>query len=167
METSYRMNGCKGFMDFAGVFLFSPQLWALIVYRIGHGIKNKFLYNLYVYFLWNPIRLITSIEIWPQAVIGKNFSIIHFGNILIHHNVKIGNNCTLQGECTMGLKFDGADDAARLEDGVKVGIRATLAGGVRIGKNSIIEANAFVTTSVPDNAMAIGNPARIVRKIET
>jgi len=71
--TYYRINGCKNPIDFIGILLFYHQIWALMVYRIGHVIKNRFIYNLYVYFLWNPIRLITSIEIWPQATIGKNF----------------------------------------------------------------------------------------------
>jgi maltose O-acetyltransferase len=38
--------------------------------------------------------------------------------------------------------------------------------GVRIGKNSIIGAGSVVTKHVPENCVAVGNPARVVRNIE-
>lgn len=165
MLTYYRKNGCKNFIDFIAIFLFCPQLWAIITYRIGHAVKNEFIYKLYVYILWNPIRWITSMEIWPQATIGMNFHIIHFGNIIINPKVVIGDNCILQGECAIGVGFDGGE-APVIEDGVKIGIGAKIIGDLRIGKNSMIGANAFVTSSIPDNVIAVGNPSRIVRKTE-
>lgn len=166
MGTYYRVNGCKNFVDFVGTFLFYHQIWALIVYRIGHVIKNRFIYNLYVYLLWNPVRLITSIEIWPQATIGMNFFIAHFGNVLIHPKTVIGDNCVLAGDCAIGLFFDGGEDEAPvLEDGVKVGIGAVIIGKISIGKNSIIGPNAVVTSSIPDNVVVVGNPARVIKKI--
>lgn len=163
--TYYQKNGCKNFIDFIGIFLFYPQLWAIIIYRIGHSLRRALFYKLYVYMLWNPIRLLTSIEIWPQATIGKNFHIIHFGNIIINPKVIIGDNCILQGECAIGVGFEGGE-APVIEDNVKIGIGAKIIGSLKIGKNSIVGANAFLTTSVPDNVVAAGNPARVIRKIE-
>jgi serine O-acetyltransferase len=165
LETYYQKNGCRNFIDFIAIFLFYPQLWAIIIYRIGHGIKNKLLYKLYVYLLWNPIRLMTAMEIWPQATIGRNFHIIHFGNIIINPKVVIGDNCILQGECAIGVGFEGGQ-APVLEDNVKIGIGSKIIGDLRIGRNSMIGANAFVTTSIPENVIVVGNPARVVRKIE-
>jgi len=165
LQTYYQKNGCRNFIDFIAVLLFYPQLWAIIVYRIGHSINKGLLYKLYVYLLWNPIRLITVIEIWPQASIGKNFHIIHFGNIIINPKVIIGDNCVLQGECAIGVGFDGGE-APVIEDHVKIGIGAKIIGSLRIGRNSQIGANSFVTTSIPENVIVVGNPARVVRKIE-
>ncbi len=165
LKTYYDKNGCKNFIDFIAVFLFYPQLWAIIVYRIGHAVKNGWLYKLYVYLLWNPIRWVTSIEIWPQATIGKNFHIIHFGTIIINPKVIIGDNCVLQGECAIGVGFDGGE-APVIEDNVKIGIGTKIIGPLRIGRNSQIAANAFVTTSIPEDVIVVGNPARVVRKIE-
>lgn len=165
-ETYYRINGCKNILDFIGVFLFYHQIWALIVYRIGHVIKNRFLYNLYVFLLWNPIRIITSIEIRPQATIGMNFFIAHAGEILIAPKVVIGNDCFISGRCTLGVKFnDSSKGAPAISDGVKIGIGAVMVGDIKIGRNSIIGANAVVTKSVPDNVVVVGNPARVIKKI--
>ena len=38
--------------------------------------------------------------------------------------------------------------------------------GVTIGKNAVIGAGSVVTRDIPDNALAVGNPARVLRIIE-
>lgn len=39
-------------------------------------------------------------------------------------------------------------------------------GGVTIGKNVVIGANSVVTKDIPDNSLAVGNPAKVVKKID-
>lgn len=168
-KTYYMINGCKSCIDKLTVMLFYPQLWAIIIYRIGHAIdaiNSKFFYNLYVYLLWNPIRLLTSIEIWPQATIGVNLFIGHFGNMIIEPNVIIGNNCILSGWCYIGSGLNGHNNPV-LEDGAKVALGATIIGDVRVGRNSIIGAKSLVLTSIPDNVIVAGNPARVIRKMDS
>jgi acetyltransferase-like isoleucine patch superfamily enzyme len=53
-----------------------------------------------------------------------------------------------------------------IEDNVWIGESVVILPGVTIGKNSIIGANAVVTKSIPENSIAGGNPARIIKKIE-
>lgn len=50
-----------------------------------------------------------------------------------------------------------------IEDNVWIGEFARICKGVRIGKNSVIAANAVVTKDVPRNSIAAGNPAKIVK----
>lgn len=38
--------------------------------------------------------------------------------------------------------------------------------GVTIGRNAVIGAGSVVTKDIPDNAVAVGNPARVIRYIE-
>ena len=47
-----------------------------------------------------------------------------------------------------------------------IGSNVTVCPGVTIGSNVVIGAGAVVTHDIPDNALAFGVPARVVRKIE-
>lgn len=42
-----------------------------------------------------------------------------------------------------------------------------VAGGLYIGDDSVIGAGSVVTCDIPANVVAVGNPARVVRTIET
>ncbi len=53
-----------------------------------------------------------------------------------------------------------------LEENVWVGDSAIVCKGVTIGKNSIIGAGAVVTTDIPANVVAVGNPARVIKQLD-
>lgn len=50
-----------------------------------------------------------------------------------------------------------------IEDNVWIGDKVTILAGVKIGKGSIIGANAVVTNDIPENSIAGGNPARLIK----
>ena len=50
-----------------------------------------------------------------------------------------------------------------IKENVWIGENARICKGVTIGKNAIVAANSIVTKDVPDNSIAAGNPARIVK----
>ena len=52
-----------------------------------------------------------------------------------------------------------------LEDDVRVGCKATILKGVRIGRGAFVAANSVVTSDVPPLCMVAGNPARVVKQI--
>ena len=53
-----------------------------------------------------------------------------------------------------------------IEDSVWIGGGAILLPGVTIGRNAVVGAGAVVSRSVPANTVVVGNPARVIRKIE-
>lgn len=52
-----------------------------------------------------------------------------------------------------------------VEDDAWIGAHATILPGVRIGRGAVIGAGAVVTREVPDNSIAAGVPARVIRSI--
>ena len=50
-------------------------------------------------------------------------------------------------------------------DGSYVGINAVIVGNVKIGKHCVIGANSVVTKDVPDYCVAVGSPARVIKKM--
>ncbi|MFD1029476.1 serine O-acetyltransferase [Paraburkholderia sabiae] len=51
-----------------------------------------------------------------------------------------------------------------IQNDVLIGAGACVLGPVTIGRGARIGANAVVLTDVPENATAVGNPARILRR---
>lgn len=54
-----------------------------------------------------------------------------------------------------------------IEDRVWIGIGSTILPGVKVGYGAIVGAGSVVTKDVPAMTVVAGNPARIIRKIET
>jgi lipopolysaccharide O-acetyltransferase len=53
-----------------------------------------------------------------------------------------------------------------IDDGAWLGEHVVVCPGVRIGRGAVIGANAVVTADVPDHAVAVGAPARVVRRLD-
>ena len=51
-------------------------------------------------------------------------------------------------------------------DGSYVGINTVIVGNVKIGKHCVIGANSVVTKDVPDYCVAVGSPAKVIKRIE-
>ena len=106
----------------------------------------------------------TGIEIHPGATIGKNLFIDHGMGVVIGETTIIGDNCTLYQNVTLG--GTGKDHGKRhptLGNNVLVGAGAKVLGPFKVGDNARVAAGAVVLDEVPDNATAVGVPARIVR----
>lgn len=153
--------------DMARPFLREQSIWAIWLYRFGRRIDNKvdnFWRKVLLQYYWLLFRLIETtlgISLPKSAKIGPGLRIWHFGGIFIHPQTVIGTNCTLRQGVTLGNRY--ADGPAPvLGDNVELGAYAQVLGGVRIGNNCRIGAMTVVLTDIPDNATAVGNPARII-----
>jgi acetyltransferase-like isoleucine patch superfamily enzyme len=81
--------------------------------------------------------------------------------VTIEDYVQIGSHCSIYSVSTIDRK----NGPVLLKRNCKIGSHSTIMPGVTIGENSIIGAHSFVTSSVPDNVLAFGVPARIIRSI--
>ena len=50
-------------------------------------------------------------------------------------------------------------------EGSYIGINAVIVGNAKIGKHCVIGANPVVTKDVPDYCVAVGSPARVIKKM--
>jgi serine O-acetyltransferase len=108
-------------------------------------------------------RWLTGIEIHPGATIGRRVFIDHGMGVVVGETAEIGDDCTLYHGVTLGGTSwtTGQRHPPRMP-GVVVGAGAKILGPVTIGANARVGSNAVVVKDVPDNATAVGIPARIL-----
>ena len=145
------------------IFLLYPGVHAIIFHRVSHWLWN---HNLRFLARLNSqlARFCTGIEIHPGAQIGRRFVIDHGMGIVIGETAEIGDDVLLYHGVTLG--GTGKDQGKRhptIGNNVMISAGAKVLGPFRVGDNSRIASNAVVLTEVPDNATAVGIPARIVR----
>jgi acetyltransferase-like isoleucine patch superfamily enzyme len=81
--------------------------------------------------------------------------------VIIEDFVQIGSHCAIYSVSTI----DNKEGKVILKKNCKIGSHSVIMPGVTIGENSIIGAFSFVNKDIPDNVMAVGVPAKIVKKI--
>jgi len=114
--------------------------------------------------IWHKMtEIITGIELPEQADIGKGLYIGHFGNVIVGGGVKMGVNCSLSQDVTIGQAGRGDERGSPIiGDRVYVAPGARVIGKIKIGSDVAIGANAVVTKDLPDGAVAVGVPAKVV-----
>ena len=96
--------------------------------------------------------------------IGPGLFIGHFGTLVISVNAKIGMNCNLAHNVTIGAARGKRAGAPSLGNRVWVGTGAVLVGNISIGSDVLIAPNAYVNFDVPDHSVVVGNPGTITAK---
>lgn len=152
--------------------LLNPAFWAIRNYRFGRRIMNiqlspvRWLLRKFYGFNLFIILITSGIRLYAETQIGKDFHIIHSGNIQIHPKTIIGDRCGIQQDVTIGNNL-GTDKTPVIGNDVYIGAGAKIVGDVRIGNGATIAANSLVIGDVPENTTAIGVPARIWRTAPT
>jgi len=102
----------------------------------------------------------------PSATdIGPGLFIGHFGIIVISINAKIGTNCNIAHNVTIGAARGKRAGAPEIGDRVWIGTGAVIVGKIKIENDVLIAPNSFVNRDIPSNTLVIGNPAKLISKI--
>ena len=136
---------------------------AVLMYRAAHRLHKKG-WVIPARAVSQFAKFLTGIEIHPGAEIGRGLFIDHGTGVVIGETAVVGENCTLYQGVTLG--GTGKQTGKRhptLGDNVMVGAGAKILGGFTVGSGSRIAAGAVVLREVPENATAVGVPARVVR----
>ncbi len=141
--------------------LTAPGFQAVFGYRISRWL-GKYRIPLLPVIIQRCVEIWTGVSISPRTEIGPGFVIYHFGGIVINAHAVLGRDCTLHHGVTIGNRVPGGP-SPKLGDSVHVGTGAVVLGGITIGNNAEIGANAVVLDSIPDRAIAVGIPAKVVR----
>lgn len=127
--------------------------------------------------------------ILPDAIIGENCNIC--AHTLIENDVVIGDDVTIKsgvyiwdgvtvedkvfiGPCVAFTNdkfprskiYPESFQRTLIRQGASIGANATILPGIQVGCYAMIGAGSVVTKDIPDFAMVVGSPARIVRYIE-
>jgi serine O-acetyltransferase len=139
-----------------------PGFHAIVIHRLAHWLWRTGLKWL-ARFISHMGRWLTGIEIHPGATIGRRVFIDHGMGVVVGETAEIGDDCTLYHGVTLGgTSWDKGKRHPTLKPGVVVGAGAKILGPIIIGANARIGSNAVVVKAVPDNATAVGIPARIL-----
>ena len=96
----------------------------------------------------------------PKNCFGPGLMIYHHGTIIVNEAARIGSNCRLHGNNCIGNKGN-VDLAPIIGNNLDLGFGACVIGGVTLGDNLTVGANAVVVRSFPEgNATLTGVPAR-------
>lgn len=145
-------------------FLFKAGFQAVLLYRLSHALWRSGWGRL----AWALTRFsvaVTGAEIEYNVQIGQGFMIPHPVGIVLGRGSKIGAGVTVFQGVTLGAKdwaparigeFPTIGDESVLFAGAKV------LGAVAVGRRCVVGANAVVIENLPDGALAVGVPARVV-----
>jgi len=106
-----------------------------------------------------------------DVIIGNNVTVksgvFIWDGTRIENDVFLGPNATLTNDKTPRSKqYPEVFQGITLKEGCSIGANATILPGITIGKNAMVGAGAVVTKDVPDYAVVVGNPAKIIRYIK-
>lgn len=137
----------------------------LFFFRLAKAFRKSFFLGSLANYFYRRYSIRFQIQIPKTVEIGEGFAMPHHGGIVINSKSKIGKNCTILHNVTLGNTKGGKlPGAPRIGDYVYIGPGAVIVGEVQIGDHVLIAPNAYVNFSIPAHSLVIGNPATITHK---
>lgn len=145
---------------------FSPRFMPVVIFRLSHWCyMHKMSPFAKIFSLMNFVLF--GLEIATRCKIGKGLYFPHTQGTVIGANA-IGENATIYHNVTFGAReIDlGYAETSRpiVGNNVIVGAGAKILGGIHVGDDARVGANAVVLEDVPEGATVGGIPAKIIKQ---
>jgi len=106
-----------------------------------------------------------------DVVVGDNVTVksgvFLWDGTRLEDNTFIGPNATFTNDSHPRSKvYPDQFQGITVRSGASIGANATILPGIIIGNNALVGAGAVVTKDVPENAVVVGNPAKVIRYID-
>jgi acetyltransferase-like isoleucine patch superfamily enzyme len=148
--------------------------------KIGKDVKIYNFVNAYECTIGDGSKIGAFVEIQKGAIIGNNCKIsshsficegVHIAdNVFVGHNVTFINDKLPRATNDQGDLLTDEDWTCIktfVDKGASIGSGATILCGIRIGKGAMIGAGSVVTHDVDDQEVVAGNPARLMKQLNT
>jgi hexapeptide transferase family protein len=145
------------------IFCYFTMFNAIYFYRFSRWL---YLYHIPVIpkLITLIIFLIYNSKIPYQAKIGKGTKFGYGGmGVVIHSDAEIGDYCTIGQQVTIGGGNSRYPGLPKIGNNVAIHKGVIVFGGITVGDNVEIGANAVVNKPVPNDAIVAGVPAKIIR----
>ncbi|TSC95214.1 MAG: O-acetyltransferase [Parcubacteria group bacterium Licking1014_1] len=111
---------------------------------------------------WNwMVQGVKNLKLGKNTDIGAFVYINAAVGVEIQDNVQVGGGVKIYSVSTIDEK----KGKIILKKNCKIGANSVIMPGVTIGENSVIGALSFVTKNIPDNVVAFGIPAKVIRNL--
>jgi acetyltransferase-like isoleucine patch superfamily enzyme len=112
---------------------------------------------------WNwMVQHVEGFKLGEKTDIGAFTYINARYGVEIQNNAQVGSHCAIYSHSTI----DGKKGKVIIKRGAKIGSHSLIMPGVTVGENSVVGAFSFVNKDIPDNVVAFGVPAKVVKKLE-
>ncbi|MDQ0193692.1 serine O-acetyltransferase [Paenibacillus wynnii] len=139
--------------------LFTYRFGNWVHYQLKSKVVKKPLWMLYKLMDLAFVRILSNGELHAQAKIGDALHLPHgLNGIIISHKAVIGRNATIFHQVTIGGRNSLGEPV--IGDRAFIGVGSKILGPVFIGDDVNIGAMSVVVKDVPNNASAVGIPAR-------
>ena len=103
-----------------------------------------------------------GLKLGKYTDIGAYTLIVAKYGVEIEEGVEIGSHCSIYSYSTIDDKIG----RVVLKKNCKIGTHSSIMPGVTIGENTIVGAHSFVNKSLPSNVVAVGCPAKIIKRLK-
>ncbi len=107
------------------------------------------------------VQGVKDFKLGEETDIGAFVYINARAGVIIEDGVQIGGGTKVYSVSTV----DNKEGKVTFKKNCKIGANSVIMPGVTIGENSIIGALSFVNTNIPDNVIAYGIPAKVIKDI--